>query len=104
MKHFTCWNQLLAMMFGQLSNPVIALHDIDKKNGHPSIKGMRSFADQVLKMIEKIKISPHYLSNDPKSPDASRTGGFNLHISYSLRMSQRLSRTKRWSSLCFYAP
>ncbi|WP_374227877.1 DUF4372 domain-containing protein [Prevotella sp.] len=20
MKHFTCWNQLLAMMFGQLSN------------------------------------------------------------------------------------
>ncbi len=83
MKHFTCWNQLLAMMFGQLSNPVIALHDIDKKNGHPSIKGMRSFADQVLKMIEKIKISPHYLSNDPKSPDASRTGAliciFHIH-------------------------
>ena len=121
-KNFTCWNQLLAMMFGQLSNPdiilicggtndswanvpignyqysnwkradlycfrpalatllsdlrqrhpnvdiyfilnselkeeinesvkkicktyqvpVIALHGIDKKNGHPSIKGMRS--------------------------------------------------------------
>ena len=52
-KHFTCWNQLLAMMFGQLSNPVIALHDIDKKNGHPSIKGMRSFDDQVLKVIKK---------------------------------------------------
>ena len=28
-KHFTCWNQLLA-------------YGIDKKNGHPSIKGMRS--------------------------------------------------------------
>ena len=33
--------------------PVIALHDIDKKNGHPTIKGMRSLADQVLKMIKK---------------------------------------------------
>lgn len=22
-KHFTCWNQLLCMMFGQLSNPAI---------------------------------------------------------------------------------
>lgn len=33
--------------------PVIALHDIDKKNGHPSIKGMKSFAQQVLKAIKK---------------------------------------------------
>ena len=33
--------------------PVIALHDIDKKNGHPTIKGMRSLADQVLKVIKK---------------------------------------------------
>ena len=32
---------------------VIALHDIDKKNGHPTIKGMKSIADQVLKVIKK---------------------------------------------------
>lgn len=33
--------------------PVIKLHDIDKKSGHPSIKGMKSFAQQVLKAIKK---------------------------------------------------
>lgn len=33
--------------------PVIALHDIDKKSSHPSIKGMKSFAEQVLKVIKK---------------------------------------------------
>ncbi len=33
--------------------PVIALHGIDKKNGHPSVKGMKSFAQQVLKAIKK---------------------------------------------------
>ena len=33
--------------------PVIALHDIDKKNGHPTIKGMKSIAVQVLKVIKK---------------------------------------------------
>ena len=33
--------------------PVIALHDIDKKNGHPTIKGMKSIAEQVLKVIKK---------------------------------------------------
>lgn len=31
----------------------IQLHDIDKKGGHPSIKGMRQIADQVLKKIDK---------------------------------------------------
>ena len=33
--------------------PVIKLVDIDKKSSHPSIKGMRSLADQVLKVIKK---------------------------------------------------
>ncbi len=33
--------------------PVIKLHDIDKQSGHPNVKGMRSFADQVLKAIGK---------------------------------------------------
>jgi len=33
--------------------PVIALHDIDKQSGHPTIKGMKSFAEQVLKVIKK---------------------------------------------------
>lgn len=36
--------------------PVIALHDIDKKNGHPTIKGMKSIADQVLKVIKSKEI------------------------------------------------
>ena len=31
----------------------IALHDIDKKNGHPSIKGMKSIAEQVLKAMKE---------------------------------------------------
>lgn len=33
--------------------PVIRLKDIDKKSGHPSVKGMRSFASQVLSVIKK---------------------------------------------------
>lgn len=33
--------------------PVIKLHDIDKISGHPSVKGMKSFAQQVLKVIKK---------------------------------------------------
>lgn len=33
--------------------PVIKLHDIDKMSGHPSVKGMKSFAQQVLKAIKK---------------------------------------------------
>ena len=33
-------------------NVVIKLKDIDKKSGHPSIKGMKSFAEQVLKAIK----------------------------------------------------
>ena len=30
-KHFTCWNQMLAMMFGQLSNRE-SLRDLDRKS------------------------------------------------------------------------
>ena len=32
--------------------PVIKLKDIDKKSGHPSVKGMKSFAEQVLKVLQ----------------------------------------------------
>lgn len=32
---------------------LIRLHDIDKKSSHPSVKGMRSFADQVLEAMRK---------------------------------------------------
>ena len=31
---------------------LIQLKDIDKKHGHPTIKGMRSFADQVLAAVK----------------------------------------------------
>lgn len=32
--------------------PLIKLHDIEKQNGHPNIKGMKSFATQVLEAIK----------------------------------------------------
>jgi lysophospholipase L1-like esterase len=31
---------------------LIELHDIEKQNGHPSIKGMRSICDQLLEAID----------------------------------------------------
>lgn len=49
--HRYAWYRYSAIVTYQV--PVIALHDIDKKNGHPTIKGMRSLADQVLKVIKK---------------------------------------------------
>ena len=36
---------------GKYDVPVIKLHDIDKKNGHPSIAGMRAIADQLKEAI-----------------------------------------------------
>ena len=38
---------------GHYNVPCIELHDIDKQNGHPSVKGMRSIADQVKAAIRK---------------------------------------------------
>ncbi len=36
---------------GKYGVPIIKLHDIDKKNGHPSIAGMRAIADQLKEAI-----------------------------------------------------
>lgn len=36
--------------------PCLDLHDIDKQDGHPSIKGMKTFADQVVEFLYKEKI------------------------------------------------
>ena len=33
--------------------PIIKLKNIDKKTGHPSVKGMKSIAKQVLKVLKK---------------------------------------------------
>lgn len=51
----TWWWQAISVkkICNKYQIPVIALHDIDKKNGHPTIKGMKSIADQVLKVIKK---------------------------------------------------
>ena len=51
----TWWWQVISVkkICNKYQVPVIALHDIDKKNGHPTIKGMKSIADQVLKVIKK---------------------------------------------------
>ena len=44
-KHFTCWNQLLALMFGQLSNReslrdlVVALEG-QREQGLPNLRGL----------------------------------------------------------------
>lgn len=51
----TWWWQVISVkkICNKYQVPVIALHDIDKKNGHPTIKGMKSIAEQVLKVIKK---------------------------------------------------
>ncbi|WP_337946632.1 SGNH/GDSL hydrolase family protein [Segatella sp.] len=51
----TWWWQVISVkkICNKYQVPVIALHDIDKKNGHPTIKGMKSIADQVLMVIKK---------------------------------------------------
>lgn len=51
----TWWWQVISVkkICNKYQVPVIALHDIDKKNGHPTIKGMKSIAVQVLKVIKK---------------------------------------------------
>ena len=51
----TWWWQVISVkkICNKYQVPVIAFHDIDKKNGHPTIKGMKSIADQVLKVIKK---------------------------------------------------
>ena len=36
---------------GKYGVPIIKLHDINKKNGHPSIAGMRAIADQLKEAI-----------------------------------------------------
>lgn len=54
----TWWWQLISVkkICNKYQVPVIALHDIDKKNGHPTIKGMKSIAVQVLKVIKSKEI------------------------------------------------
>ena len=53
----TWWWQVISVkkICNKYQVPVIALHDIDKKNGHPTIKGMKSIAVQVLKVIKNLK-------------------------------------------------
>lgn len=48
-------NESVAEVCRHYSVPVIRLHDIDKKSGHPSVKGMKSFAAQVLSAIKGTK-------------------------------------------------
>lgn len=54
----TWWWQVISVkkICNKYQVPVIALHDIDKKNGHPTIKGMKSIAVQVLKVIKSKEI------------------------------------------------
>ncbi len=41
-------NESVATICKHYGVKLIKLHDIDKKNGHPTVKGMKSFAGQVL--------------------------------------------------------
>lgn len=54
----TWWWQVISVkkICNKYQVPVIALHDIDKKNGHPTIKGMKSIAVQVLKVLKSKEI------------------------------------------------
>lgn len=45
-------NESVETICSRYKVPVIKLHDIDKLNGHPSVKGMKAFADQVLSVLE----------------------------------------------------
>lgn len=44
-------NESVAEVCRHYGVSLICLHDIDKKSGHPSVAGMKSFAQQVLKAI-----------------------------------------------------
>lgn len=46
-------NESVDQICGHYGVPVIKLHNIDKANGHPTIKGMKDMASQVLKTIRK---------------------------------------------------
>lgn len=46
-------NESVDQICGHYGVPVIKLHNIDKVNGHPTIKGMKDMASQVLKTIRK---------------------------------------------------
>ncbi len=45
-------NESVAAICKHYDVKLIKLHDIDKKHGHPSVKGMKSFAEQVLSVIK----------------------------------------------------
>lgn len=46
-------NESVAEVCRHYGVQLIRLHDIDKKSGHPSVKGMKSFAEQVLEALRK---------------------------------------------------
>jgi len=46
-------NESVDQICGHYGVPVIKLHNIDKANGHPTIKGMKDMASQVLKTLRK---------------------------------------------------
>ena len=62
---FTALSRKLAFLYGADINtsvseicqhygvPCIQLHDIDKKSGHPSVKGMQQIAQQIAQFIEE---------------------------------------------------
>lgn len=56
--------------------PVIVLHDIDKKSGHPSVAGMKAIAEQVDEFMEKqgAKKCPHAQKGQPKKCQHAKKG------------------------------
>ena len=46
-------NESVAEVCRHYGVTLIRLHDIDKKSGHPSVKGMKSIAQQVLEVLRK---------------------------------------------------
>lgn len=45
-------NESCRVVCGHYGIQLIELHDIEKQNGHPSVKGMKSICDQLLEAIE----------------------------------------------------
>ena len=45
-------NESMRVVCGHYGIPLVELHDIEKQNGHPSIRGMKSICEQLLEAIK----------------------------------------------------
>ena len=109
MKHFTRWNQLLALIFGQLSNPaslrylIIALAAHHPKCYHlgigRSVSRSSTTRSNQSRNYRIFEMYAYYLANEARqkrTSDIFKLGG-NVYVFYLIRIDLRLAefwRTK----------